>query len=109
MALPKKKCPKPGTMVTTKAGLVGTTTGNCGKRRSVEVALLGVGTADFKRSELKALTTKQTARLKAELNRATGAVRAPKADLPEAWAHMPSGEAPIRRIRNPYTGQMHGY
>lgn len=68
-AIPKKKCPKPGVMVKTKAGLVGATTGNCGKRRSVEVALLGVGAAEFRRSELKALTKNQTARLKAELKR----------------------------------------
>jgi len=68
-ALPKKKCPKPGVMVKTKAGLVGATTGNCGKRRSVEVALLGVGAAEFRRSELKALTKNQTARLKTELKR----------------------------------------
>lgn len=67
--LPKKKCPKAGVLVTTKAGLVGATTGNCGKRRSVEVALLGVGSAEFRRGELRTLTAKQTERVKAELKR----------------------------------------
>lgn len=68
-ALPKKKCPKPGVMVKTRAGLVGITTGTCAKRR-VSVALLGAGAATFTRGELKALTKKQTERVKSELNRA---------------------------------------
>ncbi len=69
MTLKGKKCPRPGVLVQTKGGLVGTTTGDCGKRNAPVVAVAGVGAAPFKRGELKAVPKRQATKLADELKR----------------------------------------
>lgn len=64
-----KKCPRPGIMVATKGGLVGTTTGSCGPRNAPEVAVLGLGVGTFKRGELKKLGKRAEVKLKADVAR----------------------------------------
>ena len=67
MTLKGKKCPRSGMLVQTKGGLVGTTTGDCGKRNAPVVAVAGVGAAPFKRGELKAVPKRQATKLADEL------------------------------------------
>lgn len=64
-----KRCPKPGVMVRTRAGLIGVTTGTCAARR-VKVALMGAGERVFTRGELKKVPKGQQERIKKELARA---------------------------------------
>jgi hypothetical protein len=65
--LPAKRCPKPGVMVVTRAGLIGVTTGVC-ERRRVDVALMGAGARTFTRGELRKVPKGQQARIKKEVS-----------------------------------------
>jgi len=63
-----KRCPKPGVMVRTRAGLIGITTGQCAARR-IKVALMGAGERTYTRGELKKVPKGQMARIAKELQR----------------------------------------
>ena len=67
--LAAKRCPKPGLMVSTRAGLIGVTTGEC-ERRKVDVALMGQPNPTlFTRGELRKVPKGQQARIQKDLSK----------------------------------------
>lgn len=94
-----KKCPKPGILVQTKGGFIGSTTGTCEKRR-VLVSVEGMGTAPYKRAELKKAGKRVKEAHSAERGRFTA--KTPTRSMRTPTHHTPSSSFDYRNPSRSY-------